>query len=93
MSDELEGPRDISPETVDKIHELYMEMSDMVDRLPLEAAVGRELALFFAVHVDENGVMDPPQDPTNTAFLRAIVALEVRIMRIESALKSAGLLK
>lgn len=88
MSDEVEKaqPEELSAEVIERIQALYQGFVDSIEDLPEGMVETRRIMHFYAVHTDEDGQALPEQDPVNVEFLKAIVALETRIMMIERRL-------
>lgn len=94
VTDELEPtspkPGEITPEVLARIEANYAEMRDFADSVPDNMPVTKHLLHFYAVHIDEDNDMRPPQDPINTQVLGAIAALERRLAALESLLIKNG---
>lgn len=79
-------PGEITPEVLSRIEANYAEMRDFADSVPDSMPITKHLLHFYAVHIDEDNDMQPPQDPLNTQMLKAVAGLERRLADLESFL-------
>ncbi|WP_425837021.1 hypothetical protein [Microbacterium sp. PA5] len=80
----------LTDEQIDQTAKNVIELMDEVSRLPDDMPISQALASFFVIHVDHEGKVEPEQNATNYHLLRAVMQLEVRVLKLERKLRAAG---
>jgi hypothetical protein len=78
---------EIEPQpTEDQIEKIAANVDSMIEFLkevPEDLKITRDIVATYAVHIDENGQMDPPQGLMNLTLMKAILSLELRMLALE----------